>query len=161
MAMRGSSSDSGLDWGSLAPFDSNSSLGQALLTPTRIYVKSVLGAVRETGAVKALAHITGGGLTENLPHVLPDHLGVRIDLASLAVPPVFRWIAETGNIETGEMLRTFNMGAGMIAIVEESAANAVRGLLESAGEKTTIIGALEPRSGDAPVQYDGKLELGR
>jgi len=154
-------STSGLDWADPAPFEPTLTLGEALLTPTRIYVKPVLAAVRESGAIKALAHITGGGLTENLPRILPDHLGARIDLASLAVPPVFRWIAESGNVETSEMLRTFNMGAGMVAAVEESGVETVRGLLESAGEQTAIIGALEPRSGDAPVQYVGNLELGR
>jgi phosphoribosylformylglycinamidine cyclo-ligase len=153
-------SASGLDWGDPAPFEPTLTLGEALLTPTRIYVKPALAAVRETGAIKALAHITGGGLAENLPRILPDHLGVRVDLASLCVPPVFRWIAETGNVETGEMLRTFNMGAGMVAVVEQSGVEAVRGLLESAGERTAVIGALESRSGDAPVQYSGALEYG-
>jgi len=153
--------DSGLGWEDPAPFDKNLTLGEALLTPTRIYVKPMLDAIRETGAIKALAHITGGGLTDNLPRVLPDHLGARIDLASLAVPPVFRWIAEAGKVEAGEMLRTFNMGAGMVAVVEAGGVDAVRGLLESGSEQTSIVGALEPRSDGAPVRYDGVLGLGQ
>jgi len=153
--------DSGLGWEDPAPFDETFTLGEALLTPTRIYVKPLLDAIRGTGAIKALAHITGGGLTENLPRILPDHIGARIDLANLAVPPVFHWIAEAGNVEAGEMLRTFNMGAGMVAVCEAGGADAVRASLESAAEQTAIIGTLEPRSGSAPVQYDGELDLDR
>ena len=92
-------------------------LGGALLMPTRLYVKSCLRAIRETGAVKGLAHITGGGFTDNIPRVLPKHLGVGIDLARLPVLPVFKWLAEQGGIAELELLRTFNCGIGMIAIV--------------------------------------------
>ncbi len=92
-------------------------LGDALLTPTRIYVRSCLAALRETGGVKALAHITGGGFPDNIPRVLPKALGVALDLARVPVPPVFRWLAATGNVAEPEMLRTFNCGIGMIAVV--------------------------------------------
>ena len=96
-------------------------LGGALLTPTRLYVRSCLRAIRETGAVKGLAHITGGGFTDNIPRVLPKHLGVGIDLARLPVLPVFKWLAEQGGIAELELLRTFNCGIGMIAIVKPDA----------------------------------------
>ena len=96
-------------------------LGGALLTPTRLYVKSCLRAIRETGAVKGLAHITGGGFTDNIPRVLPKHLGVRIDLTGLTVLPVFKWLAQQGGIAEPELLRTFNCGIGMVAIVRRDA----------------------------------------
>ena len=92
-------------------------LGDAMLAPTRIYVRSCLAAIRETGGVKALAHITGGGFTENIPRVLPDGLGVRIDLARVPFTPLFRWLAATGGIAEQEMLRTFNCGVGMVVVV--------------------------------------------
>ena len=107
---------SGLDWSDPAPFAPEKSLGAALLTPTRIYVRSCLAAIRETGAVKALAHITGGGLVENIPRVLPAHLAAEIDLTRIDVPPVFRWLARP--VAQQEMLRTFNCGVGMILVVD-------------------------------------------
>ena len=93
------------------------SLAEALLAPTRIYVRPLLAAIRETGAIKALAHITGGGFPENIPRVLPEGVAVEIDLSRIAVPPVFGWLARTGGVETGEMLRTFNCGVGMVVVV--------------------------------------------
>src|ERR1700709_784898 len=89
---------SGLGFDAPAPFSPVMTLGGALLTPTRLYVKSCLRAIRETGAIKALAHITGGGFTDNIPRVLPKHLGVRIDLTTLTVLPVFKWLAQQGGI---------------------------------------------------------------
>src|SRR5262245_52759891 len=109
---------SGLAWSAPAPLDSRRTLGEALLTPTRLYVKSCLAAFRETGAVKALAHITGGGFPDNIPRVLPDGLGVEIDLARVPVLPVFRWLAAAGSVAEGELLRTFNCGIGMVAVVD-------------------------------------------
>ena len=113
--------NSGLGFDAPAPFSPVMTLGDALLTPTRLYVKSCLRAIRETGAVKGLAHITGGGFTDNIPRVLPKHLGVGIDLARLPVLPVFKWLADQGGIAELEMLRTFNCGIGMIAIVKPDA----------------------------------------
>jgi phosphoribosylformylglycinamidine cyclo-ligase len=113
---------SGLAWDAPAPFAEGKTLGEALLTPTRIYVKQLLKAIRETGAIKALAHITGGGFPENIPRVLPKHLAAEIDLAALSSPPSSRWLSSTGGVEANEMLRTFNCGIGMIAVV--SAENA-------------------------------------
>src|SRR5207244_5732398 len=97
-----------LKWSAPAPFDRKKKLGAAVLTPTRIYVKSCLAAIRETKAVKALAHITGGGFPDNIPRVMPKNAGARIDLDAIAVPPVFKWLAATGGIAEKEMLRTFN-----------------------------------------------------
>src|SRR6266446_2717643 len=112
---------SGLRFDAQAPFSPVMTLGGALLTPTRLYVRSCLRAIRETGAVKGLAHITGGGFTDNIPRVLPKHLGVGIDLVRLPVLPVFKWLAEQGGIAELELLRTFNCGIGMIAIVKPDA----------------------------------------
>ncbi len=106
---------SGLGWADPAPFADNASLGDALLTPTRIYVKSCLAAIRQTKAVKGLAHLTGGGFPDNIPRVLPKGLGARIDLTRVPVLPVFKWLADEGGVAQDEMLRTFNCGIGMIA----------------------------------------------
>ncbi|MCB1546566.1 MAG: phosphoribosylformylglycinamidine cyclo-ligase, partial [Hyphomicrobiaceae bacterium] len=109
----------GLAWSAPAPFAAENSLGDALLTPTRLYVRPLLAAIRATGgsgpggAVKALSHITGGGLSENLPRVLPDGLAAHVDLAAFAMPPVFDWLKREGRIAEAELLRTFNCGIGM------------------------------------------------
>ena len=110
-----------LKWSAPAPFDKKKKLGAAVLTPTRIYVKSCLAAIRETKAVKALAHITGGGFPDNIPRVLPKNFGARIDISRIPVLPVFQWLAATGGIAEKEMLRTFNCGIGMIAVVDARA----------------------------------------
>jgi phosphoribosylformylglycinamidine cyclo-ligase len=148
---------SGLSWDAPAPFAPGRSLGEAVLTPTRIYVKSCLAAIRETGAVKALAHITGGGFPENIPRVLPDGLGIQLDLARVPVLPVFKWLARTGNIAEAEMLRTFNCGLGMIAVVAADKAAAVIAVLEREGESARIVG--EVTGGDRRVVYSGTLDL--
>src|ERR1700674_3225834 len=131
---------SGLGFDAPAPFSPVMTLGGALLTPTRLYVKSCLRAIRETGAVKGLAHITGGGFTDNIPRVLPKHLGVGIDLARLPVLPVFKWLAGQGNIAELELLRTFNCGIGMIAIVRSDAVAQVTDILTEAGENVVLLG---------------------
>ena len=123
-----------LKWSAPAPFDKKKKLGAAVLAPTRIYVKSCLAAIRETKAVKALAHITGGGFPDNIPRVLPKNLGARIDVARIPVLPVFQWLAATGGIAEKEMLRTFNCGIGMIAVVEARAADKVAAILKREGE---------------------------
>src|SRR5271168_3169077 len=117
-------SDAGLTWDKPAPFEPSRSLGEALLTPTRLYVRSCLAAIRETKAVKALAHITGGGFTENIPRVLPAGLAVSLDLDRVPVLPVFKWLATAGKIAELEMLRTFNCGIGMIAVCDAAGAEA-------------------------------------
>src|SRR5438874_855064 len=112
---------SGLGFEAQAPFSPVMTLGGALLMPTRLYVRSCLRAIRETGAVKGLAHITGGGCTDNIPRVLPKHLAVGIDLARVPVLPVFKWLAAQGGIAERELLSTFNSGIGIIAPVEAAA----------------------------------------
>jgi len=142
----------GLDWNDPAPF-ADVSLGEALLTPTRIYVKPALAAVR-AGGVHALAHITGGGLSENLPRVLPAGLGATIDLSSWAMPPVFGWFAGVAGLEPAEMLRTFNCGIGMVLAAAPGAADAITSMLAGDGEHVTRIGVVSPGAG---VRYTGAL----
>jgi phosphoribosylformylglycinamidine cyclo-ligase len=141
-----------------APFAPVMTLGAALLTPTRIYVKSCLRAIRETGAIKALAHITGGGFTDNIPRVLPQHLGVRIKLGDVPVLPVFKWLAEQGQIAETELLRTFNCGIGMVAIVQRDAIAGVMEILTEAGESVALLGEVVAASGERVI-YDGHLDL--
>ncbi len=149
-----------LRWDDAAPFDSGRELGAALIEPTRIYVKSCLAALRETQAVKAFAHITGGGFPDNVPRVLPDELGVMLDLARLQVPPVFRWLAAAGGVSEPEMLRTFNCGVGMVAVVAASKADAVDAVLSREGEHVIRLGEVVANaSGAARVGYRGRLDL--
>ncbi|WP_238369021.1 phosphoribosylformylglycinamidine cyclo-ligase [Heliomarina baculiformis] len=143
---------SGLDWESDCPF-AEGTLGAALLTPTRLYVRPVLEAVR-AGGVHALAHITGGGLTENLPRVLPEGLGASIDLDSWKLPGVFGWMAETGGMAESEMLKTFNCGIGMIVAVAADKADEIAAMLGEAGETVARIGTVVP--GES-VSYSGTL----
>jgi len=151
----------GLHWDAPAPFDSGRDLGAALIEPTRIYVASCLKAIRTTKAVKALAHITGGGFPDNIPRVLPKGLGAEIDLARVPVPPVFQWLASAGNVAQAEMLRTFNCGIGMIAVVAANEADAVEAAFASAGEAVVRLGTLVPNSADERVQFSGRLDLAR
>ena len=143
---------SGLGWEAPAPF-ADGTLGEALLVPTRLYVKPALAAVR-AGGVHALAHITGGGLTENLPRVLPEGLGAEIDLGAWALPPVFRWLAGTAGMAEAELLKTFNCGIGMIAVVAEDRAEALTALLSGLGETVVPLGHVTPGQG---VSYRGTL----
>jgi phosphoribosylformylglycinamidine cyclo-ligase len=151
---------SGLGFDAPAPFDGSKSLGEALLTPTRIYVKQLLKAIRETGAIKALAHITGGGFPENIPRVLPKHLAAEIDLDAVKAPAVFGWLARTGGVEAREMLRTFNCGVGMIAVVSPEEADAVAAVLSREGESVFRLGRMVGREeGAAGTIYKGTLSL--
>jgi phosphoribosylformylglycinamidine cyclo-ligase len=143
---------SGLGWDAPAPF-ADGTLGGALLVPTRLYVKPALAAVR-TGGVHALAHITGGGLTENLPRVLPEGLGADINLSAWALPPVFRWLAGTAGMAEAELLKTFNCGIGMIAVVAPDRAEALTALLSGLGETVVPLGHVTPGQG---VSYRGAL----
>ncbi|MFN4172977.1 MAG: AIR synthase-related protein, partial [Pseudorhodobacter sp.] len=128
-------------------------LGAALLAPTRLYVKQALAAVR-SGGVHALAHITGGGLTENPPRVLPEGLACHIDLDTWALPLVFRWLAETAGMAEPELLKTFNCGIGMILVVAPDRAETLSALLREAGETVVRMGKVVPGEG---VIYSGKL----
>ena len=131
---------SGLSTGGPAPFAAGARLGEALLEPTRIYVKPVLAALKATHGIKALAHVTGGGLPDNVPRVIPEGLGARIDLDRILVPPVFGWIARAGGIEEGEMLRTFNCGVGMVAVVAAETVGDVLSALRTEGLVPAVIG---------------------
>jgi len=140
----------GLDYAAPAPFAGGTSLGAALLEPTRIYVKSCLAAIAE-GGVNALAHITGGGLLENIPRVLPQGLGCDLDAAAWPLPGVFSWLAEAGGIAPMEMARTFNCGIGMAVVVDAGRAEAVAKTFAGAGETVHPIGTIVRRLGGEPV----------
>ena len=143
---------SGLGWEADCPWG-DGTLGAALLAPTRLYVTAALAAI-EAGGVHALAHITGGGITENLPRVLPEGQGALVDLDAWTLPPVFRWLAETGGMEQAELLKTFNCGLGMILAVAPGRVAPVRAALEAAGETVVQIGRVQPGDG---VSYLGSL----
>nr|WP_321979917.1 phosphoribosylformylglycinamidine cyclo-ligase [uncultured Cohaesibacter sp.] len=148
-----------LTFDSPASFADGKSIGEALLEPTRIYVRSTLKAIRETGGVKALAHITGGGFPENIPRVLPDGLAAHLDLAAVTPPPVFGWLQKLGGVADKEMLRTFNCGVGMIIVAEPEKADAVIATLGEAGEAPFKLGTLADREDDAVV-YDSMINFG-
>jgi phosphoribosylformylglycinamidine cyclo-ligase len=143
--------EAGLGWDAPAPFEQDTTLAEALLAPTRIYVKPVLAAIEASGgpegAIKALAHITGGGLTENVPRVLPDTVAARIDLSTIAVPPVFGWLARSGRLDDAEMLKTFNCGIGMVVVAAKDEADAVLAALREAGETPALIGEITAPGG--------------
>ena len=140
----------GLTFQSPAPFDPDTTLGKAMLVPTRMYVKSCLAAIRE-GGVHALAHITGGGLLENIPRVLPDGLGVELNAAEWVVPDLFKWMAKAGGIASDEMNRTFNCGVGMVCVIAADRVEHLRSVFEANGELVFTIGKVVSISGDTPA----------
>lgn len=142
----------GLTWDSASPFG-DGTLGEALLTPTRLYVKPALAAIR-AGGVHGLAHITGGGLTENLPRVLPDGCGATVDLSAWSLPPVFQWLQGAGGVVEAEMLRTFNAGIGMVLVVAADRAEALAEVLRAEGETVVTLGTVTEGQG---VSYTGTL----
>ncbi|MBU1211866.1 MAG: phosphoribosylformylglycinamidine cyclo-ligase [Alphaproteobacteria bacterium] len=155
---------SGLAWTAPAPWQPGATVAGSLLSPTRLYVKPILAALRaigpSRGAIKALAHITGGGLSENIPRVLPDTMEAAIDLAAWTPSPVFGWLAETGKLPDDEMLRTFNCGIGMIIVAAADRCRDVIASLEKSGEAPRIIGAINPRrAGSEGISYSGALVL--
>jgi len=143
---------SGLGWDAPCPFGAGT-LGAALLTPTRLYVKAALAAVR-AGGVHGLAHITGGGITENPPRVLPEGLACEIDLSSWSLPPVFRWLRDTAGMAEAELLKTFNCGIGMMLVVAPDRAPAIADLLRGLGETVVPMGRVVAGQG---VGYRGRL----
>jgi phosphoribosylformylglycinamidine cyclo-ligase len=162
-----------LGWNDPAPWSPQTTFGEALLTPTRIYVKAVLEAIEATGGasdggVKALSHITGGGLSENLPRVLPQTVAAAVDLSSIAVPPVFGWLAKAGRLDDTEMLRTFNCGIGMVVVAEKARAGEVVESLTAGGESPVVLGEIIPPTGEKSdakgkgeawaVKYEGRLK---
>jgi len=149
---------SGLSWDADAPFAPGKKLGEALLAPTRLYVKSALEALR-VGGVKGFAHITGGGITENLPRALPDGLNAEVDLDSWTPAPVFGWMAKSAGIAAPEMLRTFNCGIGMVAVASEKCSGHVIEAFQQCGDKAMRLGHLVPGDGEAKVIYRGALKL--
>jgi phosphoribosylformylglycinamidine cyclo-ligase len=162
-----------LDWDAASPWAKGETIAQSLLTPTRLYVKPVLAAIRATGgsgaegAIKGLSHITGGGLSENIPRVMPAGIAAHVDLAKIKVPPVFGWMKQAGRLDDAEMLRTFNCGIGMIVIADKARADAVIAALRAAGETPVIIGEAEAGRGvkssakgkgeAEAVRYSGRL----
>ncbi|MEO0792002.1 MAG: phosphoribosylformylglycinamidine cyclo-ligase [Pseudomonadota bacterium] len=134
--------DAGLNWSDAAPFAAGETLGEAFLAPTRIYVRPLLDAIRKTGAVKALAHITGGGLTDNIPRVLPEGLHADLNESTWEIPPVFRWLQTQARLDATEMHRTFNCGIGMVAICAEADAGALIGVFDTYAIESRIIGVV-------------------
>ena len=166
---------SGIDYKAPAPFTSTcANFGEALLEPTRIYVKSILHVIKETSAIKALAHITGGGLTENIPRVLPAGLNASIDLDKVKLPPVMSWIQTEASLDEREMLKTFNCGIGMVVICPADQSERLIEMFLAKNETAKFIGQIEDGSGvgagsgagagaNAPeaapeVAYNGSLE---
>lgn len=150
--------ESGLNFNDPSPFDKTNSLAKALLTPTRIYVRSLLSILRQHQGIKALAHITGGGFPENIPRVLPKNLSVELNLSAITVLPVFSWLAKQGNVAEQEMLRTYNCGIGMVVIVEARNADDISLALEKAGERVVQLGTVTTRKNKGVV-YKGHLAL--
>ncbi|MGI3185815.1 phosphoribosylformylglycinamidine cyclo-ligase [Nioella aestuarii] len=144
---------SGLAWDAVSPFGGDT-LGRELLAPTRLYVRQALAAVR-AGGVHALAHITGGGLTENLPRVLPEGMGAEIDLNSWSLPPVFAWLMAEGGLDEKEMLKTFNSGIGMVVVVAADRAEEIAALLGAEGETVARLGTVTAGAG---IRYSGTLK---
>ena len=150
----------GLGWHDPAPFAPTQSLGEALLTPTTIYVKALLSVIKQTHAIKALAHITGGGFIDNIPRVLPDGLGAQITLDTLPVLPVFSWLAREGGVVEHEMLRTFNCGIGMVVVTAAADVEPVMAALQQAGEQPVVLGQIITHSGEGErVKTTGALAL--
>jgi phosphoribosylformylglycinamidine cyclo-ligase len=149
---------SGLGWDAPAPFAKDMKLGEALMAPTRLYVRSALEAMR-VGGVKGFAHITGGGITENLPRALPEGLDAEVDLSTWTPPAVFGWLAEQGAVTAAEMLRTFNCGIGLVAVVEEKNSGHVIEAFQQCGDKAVRLGHLIVGAGEAKVVYRGTLKL--
>ena len=141
-----------------ATFTKDQTLAQALLTPTRIYVKSLLKVIKAGTGIKALAHITGGGFTENIPRVLPKATVAEIDLDAVPFSLLFQWLQAQGGVAEAEMLRTFNCGVGMIVVVAPKDVKAVTASLKKSGEKVVILGNIRKRKGkEAQVAYSGSL----
>ena len=143
---------SGLGWDAPSPFGGET-LGAELLAPTRLYVKSCLAAIA-AGGVRGFAHITGGGLTENIPRVLGEGQGVHIDLDSWTLPPVFKWLAAQGGISNDEMLKTYNCGIGMVIVADAQSADAVAEALAALGETVIRLGQV---TDEPDVVYSGAL----
>lgn len=146
---------SGIRYDAPAPFDSSKNMADILLEPTRIYIQSLLPLVKSRKILKGLAHITGGGLLENIPRVLPDGLGVTLDAPSWSIPTIFTWLQKTGAVAPEDMARTFNCGIGMVVIVDPSDVSEVLNHLKTAGETASIIGTVTPHNSGERVLING------
>ncbi|MCB1485065.1 MAG: phosphoribosylformylglycinamidine cyclo-ligase [Hyphomicrobiaceae bacterium] len=162
-----------IDWND--QFAHGQSMADVLLTPTRIYVKPLLAAIRATGgsgpkgAIKALSHITGGGLSENIPRIMPDTVAARIDLSAITPPSIFGWLGRAGRLQETEMLRTFNCGIGMVVVADKARAGDVIAALKDAGETAIVIGDVIAPTGEKSdakgkgssnaVKFEGRLAL--
>jgi phosphoribosylformylglycinamidine cyclo-ligase len=150
--------DCGAKYVEPSPFGGGGTLGEALIEPTRLYVKGALAALH-TGGIKGFAHITGGGITENLPRVLPEGLDAEIDLTAWHPQPVFGWLAKSAGIEEREMLRTFNCGIGLIAVASEKSAGHVIDAFQESGDRATRLGTLIVGGAKPQVRYTGALKF--
>ena len=130
-----------------AEFDHGKTLREAIIAPTRLYVKPILTAL-EKFTIKGMAHITGGGITENVPRVLPENTVAQIDVKAWELPKLFQWLQKAGNVETQEMYRTFNCGIGMVVIIAKEDADAVQAFLSEQGEIVYRLGVIRERNGD-------------
>ena len=156
-------SDHRLDYAAPSPFDPERALGDVLLAPTRIYVRPILQTLAaHKGAIRGIAHITGGGLSENIPRILPPDLAAVLDAGRWPVPPVFHWLAGIGDLTPDSLARTFNMGLGLIIVVDAATANAVVETLQKAGEVVHEVGRIvAPSTETSPVRIDGAAEAWR
>lgn len=155
--------EAGLKWSDPAPWQPDATVAEALLTPTRIYVKPILTALRETGGIdgpiKAISHITGGGITENLPRVLSPNVSPRVNLTSWTAPAIFGWLARTGRLDDAEMLRTFNCGIGLVIVADRAGADHLLEVLARVGETAAIIGDIgEPTGYRTQAKGKGETE---
>ena len=148
--------DSGLSWTDTAPFAPRQNLADVLLMPTRIYVGPVLNVLRAAGGIKAIAHITGGGLSENVPRVLPSGLAAAIDLSRWTAPPVLGWLQQAGRITTHELLRTFNCGIGLVIVAAHDEADRVCAALAAGGETAMAIGEIVTGGGPGGTKIQAK-----
>jgi len=145
-----------LKFDSPAPFDPQLILSEVLLTPTRIYVKSLLPIIKK-GLIKAMAHITGGGLPGNVPRVVNDDVSIEIDLSSWQLPPIFQWMSKVGNLSKDELLKTFNCGIGMVIIVSKDQEVTVEKLLKESDETFYRIGKVTKRIQDQPILFKNEF----
>lgn len=148
----------GADLHSAAPFDPDKTLSQVLMEPTKIYVKPVLATIKATTGLKAMAHITGGGFTENIPRVLPENVSAHIDLKRVPFAPVFQWLSTAGGVVESEMLRTFNCGVGMVLVVASEQKEVVLQSLRENGEAPIELGEIAAKqAGEEQVVYRNHL----
>lgn len=141
-------STQGFGYNTPSPFDANLSLGELLLIPTRIYVKPLLKAIKETGGIKGMAHITGGGFLENVPRVLPENVKAEIDASSWELPPLFKWLKQIGNLSNYDLSTTLNCGIGMIVVCDQAKVDEITESLQESGETVYNLGSIAPREND-------------